>query len=88
MKINELTEQFYLINDSYQVDEIRDFLCLDMNECDSLFVKFEENGCDYEVVYGFEGIVPLLDKTLTLLFSCRGCRLRTSRSQMGPGGTA
>ena len=69
MKISELSEQFHLINDSYQVAEIRDSLQLNMNDCDSLFVKYGKDGCDYEVVYGFEGIVPLLDKTLTLLFS-------------------
>jgi hypothetical protein len=80
MKISGLSEQFHLINDSCQVAEIRNFLRLNMNECDSLFVKFEEDGCDYEVVYGFEGIVPLLDKTLTLLFSGRGRRLQTGYS--------
>ena len=69
MRISELSEQFHLINDACQVAEIRDFLRLDMNDCDSLFVKREKDGSDYEVVYGFEGIVPLLDKTLTLLFS-------------------
>jgi hypothetical protein len=79
MKISELSEEFHLINDSCQVAEIRDFLRLNMNECDSLFVKCEKEGCDYEVVYGFEGIIPLLDKTLTLLFSCRGRRLQISR---------
>ena len=70
MKISELSEEFQLINDSQQVNEIREFLRLDMNDCDSLFVKCEEDGGDFEAVYGFEGIVPLLDKTLTLLFSC------------------
>jgi len=69
MKISELSKQFHLINDSHEIAEIRDFLRLDMNDCDSLFVKCEKDGCDYEVVYGFEGIVPLLDKTLTVLFS-------------------
>ena len=69
MKISELSEEFQLINDSQQVNEIREFLRLDMNDCDSLFVKCEEDGGDFKTVYGFEGIVPLLDKTLTLLFS-------------------
>ena len=68
MKIEELSEQFLPITDSWQVAEIRNFLQLDMQGCDSLFVKCEKDGCDYEVVYGFEGIVPLLDKRLTLLF--------------------
>lgn len=69
MKISELSKEFHLINDSHEIAEIRDFLRLDMNDCDSLFVKCEEDGCDFEAVYGFEGIVPLLDKTLTVLFS-------------------
>ena len=69
MKISELSKQFHLINDSHEIAEIRDFLRLDMNDCDSLFVKCEEDGGDFKAVYGFEGIVPLLDKTLTLLFS-------------------
>jgi hypothetical protein len=88
MKISELSEQFHLINDSHQVAEIRDFLQINMNECDSLFVKYERDGCNYEIVYGFEGIVPLLDKPLTILFSGRGGRFQTSRSQMGSSGTA
>lgn len=70
MKISELSEQFFLITDSCEVAEIRHYLRLDLQGCDSLFVKCEKDGCDYEAVYGFEGIVPLLDKTLTLLFSC------------------
>lgn len=69
MKVSELSEQFHLINDSFQVAELRDFLRLDMNECESVFVKLDKDGCDYEIVYGYEGIVPLLDKPLFLLFS-------------------
>ena len=69
MKVSELSEEFQLINDSHEIAEIRDFLRLDMNDCDSLFVKCGEDGGDFDTVYGFEGIVPLLDKTLTLLFS-------------------
>lgn len=80
MKISELSEEYYLINDSYQVADIRDFLQLDMNDCDSLFVKCEKDGGGYEAVYGFEGIIPLLDKTLILLFSNQGDRLQISRS--------
>lgn len=68
MKIRELSEQSFLITDSCQVNEIRDFLQLDMRGCDSIFVRLDQNGSDFEVVYGFEGIVPLLDKMLTLLF--------------------
>jgi len=64
MEISELSEQFFLITDSQQVTEIRNFLQLDMQGCNSLFVKCEDDGCYYEVVYGFEGIVPFLDKTL------------------------
>jgi hypothetical protein len=70
MKIGELGEQFHLIDDSFQVAEIRDFFRLNMSRCESLFVKCDQDRCGYELVYGFEGIVPLLDKTLTLLFSC------------------
>ena len=88
MTIRKLCEQFVLITDSYQVAEIRDFLQLNMRGCDSLFVKCEKDGCDYEVVYGFEGIVPLLDKTLTLLFAGRGRRFQAGRSQMGPRRTS
>lgn len=80
MKIRELSEQFFLITDSCQVSEIWDFLHLDMQGCDSLFVKCEKDRCDYEVVYGFEGVVPLLDKTLTLLFHGRGRWLQTTGS--------
>jgi hypothetical protein len=68
MKISELSEQFYLITDSCQVAGIRDGLHLKMQECDSLFVKLDNDGSDYEVVYGFEGIVPNSDKELALLF--------------------
>ena len=68
MRIRELSEQFHLIDDSCQVAEIRDFLRLDRGECDCLFVKCSKDRSDYEAVYGFEGIVPLLDKRLTLLF--------------------
>lgn len=68
MKISELSEQLLLINDSCQVAEIRNDLSLDMQECDSLFVQLDNDGSDYEVVYGFEGIVPMLDKELALLF--------------------
>jgi len=68
MKIDEISEQFFLITDSCQVSEIQDSLHIDMQGCDSLFVGLEKDGSDYEVVYGFEGIVPLLDKTLTPLF--------------------
>lgn len=71
MKIRELSEQFFLITDSCQVSEIRDSLYLDMQGCDSIFVGLEKDGSDYEVIYGFEGIVPLLDKTLSLLFNSR-----------------
>ena len=83
MKIDELSEQFFLITDFCQVSEIRDSLQIDMQGCDSIFVGLEKNGSDYEVVYGFEGIVPLLDKTLTLLSACRGRGFQTDRSQMG-----
>jgi len=71
MKIIDLSEQFYLITDSCQVGEIRDSLLIDMQGCDSLFVRLDKDGDAFESVYGFEGIVPLLDKTLTLLFPCR-----------------
>ena len=83
MKINELSEQFFLITDSYQVSEIRDSLQIDMQGCDSIFVGLEKDGSDYEFVYGFKGIVPLLDKTLTLLFAGRGRGFQADRSQMG-----
>jgi hypothetical protein len=83
MKIDELSEQFFLITDSYQVSEIRDSLQIDMQGCDSIFVGLEKDGSDYEVVYGFEGIVPLLDKTLTLLSAGRGHWFQADRSQMG-----
>ena len=69
MKVSELAEEFQLINDSHEIAEIRDFLRFDLSDCDSLFVKCNKDGGDFEAVYGFEGIVPLLDKTLTLLFS-------------------
>ena len=75
MKIAELSKQFFLITDFCQVAEIRDALHLDMQECDSLFVKLEKNSSDYEFVYGFEGIVPILDKALALLFPARGGRV-------------
>lgn len=68
MKISELSEQFYLIMDSYQVAEIQNDLHLDMQGCDSLFVKLDKDGSDYEIVYGFEGIVPYLNKEIVLLF--------------------
>jgi hypothetical protein len=68
MKIDELSEHFFLITDSCQVSEIRDSVQIDMQGCDSLFVGLEKDSSNYEVIYGFEGIVPLLDKTLTLLF--------------------
>ena len=70
MKINELSERFFLITDSCQVSEIRDSLQIDMQGCDSIFVGLEKDGSDYEVVYGFEGIVPNLDKELVALFPC------------------
>jgi hypothetical protein len=75
MKIRELSKKFFLITDSCKVSEIRNYLGLDLQDCDSLFVKLDKDGDAYELVYGFEGIVPLLDKTLTLLFSCRDRRL-------------
>ncbi|MDO8302246.1 MAG: hypothetical protein Q7T18_03300 [Sedimentisphaerales bacterium] len=75
MKISELSEQFLLITDSCQVAEIRNDLHLDMQECDSLFVELDNDGSDYEVVYGFKGIVPNSDKELALLFSGRGGRI-------------
>ena len=75
MKIAELSKQFFLITDSCQVAEIRDALHLDMQECDSLFVQLDNDSSDYEVVYGFEGIVPNLDKELTLLFHDGGGRV-------------
>jgi hypothetical protein len=68
MKIDELSEQFFLLTDSCQVSEIRDSLQIDMQGCDSLFVRLDKDGDAYEIIYGFEGIVPLLDKTLTRLF--------------------
>jgi hypothetical protein len=71
MKIDNLSEQFFLITDFCQVSEIRDSLQIDMQGCDGLFVKCEKDGSDYESVYGFDGIVPLLNKKLTLLFPCR-----------------
>lgn len=80
MKISKLSEQFCLITDSCQVAEIRHALHLDMQGCDSLFVKLEKDCGDYEVVYGFEGIVPNLDKELTLLFSRQNRRLQTART--------
>jgi len=83
MKIDELSEQFFLITDSCLVSEIRDSLQLDMQGCDGLFVGLTKDASDYEVIYGFEGIVPLLDKTLTLLSAGRGRGFQTNRSQMG-----
>lgn len=74
MKISELSEQFYLITDSFHIAEIRNALNMDMQECDSLFVELDDDGSDYEVVYGFEGITPLLEKPLTLLFDGRARR--------------
>ncbi len=73
MKIKELSERFFLITDSCQVSEIRDSLQIGMQGCDSLFIRLDKNGNDYEVIYGFEGIVPLLDKPLTLLSP--GCQI-------------
>jgi hypothetical protein len=83
MKIDELSGQFFLITDSCQVSEIRDSLQIDMQECDSLFVRLDKDGDAFETIYGFEGIVPLLDKTLILLFPCRGRGFQADRSQMG-----
>jgi hypothetical protein len=68
MKIDELSEQFFLVTDSCQVSEIRDFLQIDMQGCDSLFVGLDKAGDAYKTIYGFEGIVPILDKSLSLLF--------------------
>jgi len=68
MKIDELSEQFFLITDSCQVGEIRDYLSIDMQGCDSLFVRLDKDGDAFETVYGFEGIVPLLDKMVIPLF--------------------
>lgn len=82
MKIDELAERFFLITDSCQVSEIRDFLNIDMQGCDSLFVRLDKDGDAYETIYGFEGIVPLLDKTLTLLSAGRVRGFQTNRSQM------
>lgn len=72
MEISELPEQFSLITDSYQVTEIRDALNIDMQGCDSLFVNVAKDGGEYEAVYGFEGVIPLLDKTLVPLFTGGG----------------
>jgi hypothetical protein len=68
MRIKNLTEQFVLLSDAFHVNELREELGLDMRGCDSVFVKLDEDGSDYEIVYGFEEIVPGLDKELTLLF--------------------
>jgi hypothetical protein len=68
MKINDLSEQFFLVTDSCQVSEIQDFLNIDMQRCDSLFVRLDRDGNAFETVYGFEGTVPLLDKMITPLF--------------------
>ena len=68
MRIGELCEDFLLITDSCQVAETQDFLGLDIQGCDSLFVRLDADGSDYDTVYGFEGIVPRLDKRLVLLY--------------------
>jgi hypothetical protein len=68
MKIDELSEQFFLITDSCQVSEIQDFLLIDTQGCDSFFVRLDKDGDAFETVYGFEGTVPLLDKMITPLF--------------------
>ena len=68
MKISEISEQFYLITDTFEVAKIQNDLHLDMQDCDGLFVKLDIEGSDYEIVYGFEGIIPKLDKDIFLLF--------------------
>jgi len=67
MKISDLCEAYVLITDSCEAAAIRDFLGVDMQGCDSLFVRLDADGSDYDMVYGFEGIVPRLDKPLVLL---------------------
>ena len=66
MKVRDIQnrQDLQFINDSQDVEFLREYFGnnLDMFELDSFFVKIEDG--DYTEVYGIEGIVPNLEKTL------------------------
>jgi len=55
-------KSLHFVSDSQDVNAIRQHLGLIDPECDSYFVKVE-NG-EYTEVYGIEGIVPYLSKSV------------------------
>lgn len=65
MKISQIPDDFILVTDSQDVAPINDYL-LGMKDYtkddlyDSYFVKIGDG--DYEEIYGFYGIVPVLNK--------------------------
>ena len=67
MEIRNIPDNFSLVTDSQDVKATLSYIGKrPRNCCDSLFVEIEDG--EYKTVYGFDGIVPYLSKTVKLLY--------------------
>lgn len=71
-RIADLSREYILVTDSQDVRAIANIVGItDMQGCSGLFVRLSKQGDGIEEVLGFEGIVPMLDKSATSLFQMR-----------------
>jgi hypothetical protein len=61
-------DKWELVTDSQEVEDYADSFCFDLQGCDGLFVKMNNTGDYTESIYGFEGIVPELNKPVIHLY--------------------
>lgn len=68
MKIKDLNNRtdLTLVTDSQDVQAINDFLGWNDWEFQGYFVATQDG--DYKAIYGFKGIIPDLNKDVTLLY--------------------
>ena len=66
--IKDIGSEYKLITDSQEVAELSRMLGItDLQGCSGVFVKLSDKGDSIEAVYGFEGIVPKLNKPVIQL---------------------
>lgn len=66
MKIKDIPESFVLVTDSQDVEGVLSSIGKRLRNGNSLFVEIEDG--EYKTVYAFAGIVPILDKQVSLLY--------------------
>jgi hypothetical protein len=68
VKIKDLVGEYKLITDSQDIKGVVETLGIDVQGCSGLFVKLNKSGDSVEEVWGFIGIVPMLNKAVIKLW--------------------